>query len=546
MTNASTPRPQRARPVGQRGRRFGFGQSTFWTVVGSLLPGSGLIAGRRHRRLGIALLALFAIGIASLLIWAAVDRRSLLQLAVRPAPLIIAAIGLPLVALVWVAVIVRTHLDTRPAVLTTLQRVISSVLVGGLAFAVAAPLAVAGRYSYDQFGLVSQVFRTTDDSQSGTRPDLGGDNPFQDKPRVNVLLIGADDAYGGDKGNIRTDTMMLASIDTRTGDTVLVSIPRQTMHIPFPADSPLARYYPDGYTSSYDEAEGMANAIYYNVPQEVPADILGKTDDLGADVLKLGIGEATGLPVDYYVMVNFRGYRKLIDSLGGITVNINRHVPIGGNTDRGIPPEDQLNPGPNQHLDGFQALWFARGRYGQDDYQRNIRQRCSVNAIIQQANPINVLQRYEAIASASASMVETDIPQEMLPAMVDLSLRVKDAKVRSLAAFDGDDSLSTADPDFDALRQRVQESIKETEQAAPKKQEPAPPGGEPAPPGGGGTTEPQPEESEEPSTAPSTDGGDGGGQPSAAPKERSQDLASSCEFDPKAAAESQPYYTTGR
>ena len=52
-------------------------------------------------------------------------------------------------------------------------------------------------------------------------------------------------------------------------------------------------------------------------------------------------------------------------------------VAIQGNTDAGIPPVGYLQPGPHQRLNGFQALWFSRGRWGSDDYQRMSRQRCA-------------------------------------------------------------------------------------------------------------------------------------------------------------------------
>jgi LCP family protein required for cell wall assembly len=140
--------------------------------------------------------------------------------------------------------------------------------------------------------------------------------------------------------------------------------------------------------------------MYDNVPATVPKNILGKTDNLGADVLKLSVGEAIGLKIDYYVLIDLAGFKKLIDALGGITVNINTYVAIGGSTDEHRPPNSWLHPGANQHLNGAKALWFARGRYGADDFQRMDRQRCVVDAIIQQANPANVLTRYEAIALA--------------------------------------------------------------------------------------------------------------------------------------------------
>ena len=151
----------------------------------------------------------------------------------------------------------------------------------------------------------------------------------------------------------------------------------------------------------------------------------------------------------------------MINALGGITVNINTYIPIGGNTDLGIPPKEFLEPGPNQKLDGRGALWYARGRFGSDDFARMDRQRCVIDAIIKQANPANMLARYEDVAKAGQQIVVTDMPQEVLPLMVDLSLRVKDGNVRSIVFKHGEDGFLSPDPDFQRMRQRVKVAIGE-------------------------------------------------------------------------------------
>ena len=269
--------------------------------------------------------------------------------------------------------------------------------------------------------------------------------------------------------------MILASINTKTGDTTLFSLPRNTARMPFPEDSPLNQYYPYGFTNGDgNNAEYFLNAMYMNVPNTVPEDVLGETDNLGADALKLSVGEALGLKIDYYLLINLQGFGKLINALGGIKVNVNTYVAIGGNKDRGILPDDQITPGPNKHLDGAKALWFARGRYGSDDYQRMDRQRCVINAIIRQANPGNVLARYEDIAKASKELVYTDMPQEVLPLMVDLSLRVKDGNVRSIVFRPGSGNFVSSDPDFEEMQRRVKVAIGETKKIKSKTTSPKP------------------------------------------------------------------------
>ena len=69
---------------------------------------------------------------------------------------------------------------------------------------------------------------------------------------------------------------------------------------------------------------------------------------------------------------------SVIDALGGITVNVNYYVPINGISGQKLP-DDYIEPGPAQHMDGWTALQFARGRYGLTDYDRMARQLVQAN-----------------------------------------------------------------------------------------------------------------------------------------------------------------------
>ena len=90
------------------------------------------------------------------------------------------------------------------------------------------------------------------------------------------------------------------------------------------------------------------------------------------------------------------GSRQALDRVG-ITVNVNYYVPINGITGEELP-DDYIAPGPDQHMDGYTALQFARGRYGLTDYDRMDRQRCAVKAIIDAADPVTLLSQYQGFA----------------------------------------------------------------------------------------------------------------------------------------------------
>jgi LCP family protein required for cell wall assembly len=383
-------------------------------------------------------------------VWLATGgRRAAVRAAVDTDALLWIVGGIGVLALLWAVVVVAGYRMLLPGGTPRGRRVLGALVVTLLVAAVAVPAVLGSRLAFTQRDLIAGVF--DEDGESATVVDIP--DPFGDQERVNVLLLGGDGGEGRD--GVRTDKVVVASIDTRTGDTTLFSLPRNLEDLPFPADSPLAEVYPDGFDAG-DESESLLNAVYRNGPAEYP-DILGPTDNPGADFLKLGVGEALGLSIDYYVLVNLDGFSRLVDALGGITVNVNYYVPIGGDPGTGSLPDDYIAPGPDQRMDGARALAFARGRFGLTDYDRMDRQRCAIDAIIDAADPVTLLRQYQELAATTEDIVSTDIPRSALDDFIDLGFVVKDASVRSVV-FDAN-LIDPAYPDYDEMRQIVQDAI---------------------------------------------------------------------------------------
>src|SRR5215207_5208202 len=427
------------------------------TLLGSLIPGTGyLLAGRR--RLGAAVVGASVLLLA-VAAWLGLTKRDrLLDLAVAPRQLLYVTVGLILLGLAWIVVIITSHRALRPGTASQATRVIGAAFVGLLCFAVAVPTAMGIQTARTQRDLVKSVFADKD-SESATRPNVENKkDPWAAKPRLNILLLGADD--GPDRDGVRTDTVIDASIDTVTGDTSLISLPRKLMFMPFPKGTKLHEAYPDGFgkdgISLQERLEWMLDAIYQNVPAAHPG-IVGRSDNEGADVLKLAVSEATGLTMDYYVQINLAGFTGLVNALGGITVNINYPIPVGGSDDANRPPNYYLNPAQNKHLWGLEALWYARGRYGiaNPDDARSARQRCAIHAIAEAATPANLLKSYEKLAAVGKNMVRTDIPQDLLPAFLDLGMKVKSAKVSEVPLDGRELKFAYPHPDYDGLRATV-------------------------------------------------------------------------------------------
>ena len=437
------------------------------TLLGAALPGAGHVWARR--RAGYVLLALAALLVIGLVVRFR-NLQALIDLVVDPTQLRTVAVALGLVLLVWAAVVVSCYVFVRPRGLSRRQEVGGAVVVLAICLGLASPLALASRYATVQADLVTELF---EDNETATVPaGVTVADPWGGKERVNVLLLGGDGDVGRD--GLRTDTVILLSIDTGTGETVMFSLPRNMMDAQFPAGSPLRDLYPGGFSGYGDPAAWMLNAIYGQVPALHPG-ILGESDNEGADAVKQAVSGSLGVPVDYYVLVNLDGFKQIVDAMGGVTVNINEPVAIQGDTDRGIPPVDYLEPGPAQRLNGYEALWFTRGRWGSDDYERMLRQRCMIDALIEEAQPLNLLRRYQDLAAAGKEIVRTDIPSRLLPAFVDLALRVKEAEVRSVA-FVASDEFFPGAPDFEWLRKTVDRAL-----IPPPSEAGEEPGGRPGP-----------------------------------------------------------------
>ena len=472
----ATPRPgpddaaTSTRAPGRHREARGFGSVLLLTALGAVLPGTGFLAAGR-RVVGWLTLAVLVLLVGVGVYLATAGRQVAVRLAVDPDTLRWIGVGLGVLAAVWVVVIVAQYRMLAPRRATLGQHLIGALLVLLLAAGVALPAVQAFRLAAETRDVIAAVFG---DRASATVVDRA--DPFGDKARVNVLLLGGDAGEG--REGVRTDTVIVASLDTETGDTVLFSLPRNLQELPFPEDSPLAAVYPDGFDAGSD-SESLLNAVYRNGPAQHPG-ILGATADPGADFLKLGVGEALGLPIDYFVLVNLDGFSRLVDALGGITVNVNYWVPINGEPSRGIRPDDYIAPGPNRHMDGATALHFARGRFGLTDYDRMARQRCTIDAIVDAADPVTLLRQYQELAATTEDIVSTDIPQSALHDFVDLGFRVKDAEIRSVV-FD-ETVIDPAYPDYDRMRGLVQEALVPPPPAPPADDTAPAPSGPAAPP----------------------------------------------------------------
>ena len=254
---------------------------------------------------------------------------------------------------------------------------------------------------------------------SGTPVPDATPPPWNGKDRLNILLIGSDQRPR--EGTYNTDTMIVVSIDPQTNQVAMFQLPRDAVGVPVPANAQRV------WGSTYG---GKINS-WFTANRNMSNLWPGNSRTRGYNALKAILGNLYGLNVQYFVEVNFQGFRKVVDTLGG--VNINVQVPV---SDDRFPGEDNwwrrlyIPAGP-QHMTGEQALMYARSRHTTNDFDRGRRQQRVLLSIRQQADINAIFANVDDLASALKQSVRTDIPPNMYAKLLGLASRIDVKSVRS-------------------------------------------------------------------------------------------------------------------
>ena len=273
--------------------------------------------------------------------------------------------------------------------------------------------------------------------------------------RFNVLLLGGDSGAG--RWGLRPDSLTVASIDEETGRTVLVGLPRNMAGFPFAKGSVMAKQFPRGFDCEGCYLNGVSTWAQDHTT------LFGKSRHPGVDATIMAIEGITGLQINYWAMVNLKGFRDLVDAVGGVTLNVRQPIPVGG---LGSDVTGYIKPG-TRKLDGHDVLWFARAREGSDDYSRMARQKCVMGAMLRQVSPQTAVRNFEAIANASSAMISTNIPPSEVDRFISLALRARGQKVSTVSLVPP--MVVTADPDIPTVRRLVNTAIARAEGRTPAK-----------------------------------------------------------------------------
>jgi LCP family protein required for cell wall assembly len=442
----------------RRSERVKLRRGLTFLLMTLVLPGSAQVAAG-HRRLGRAALRVWAaLWILALLtgLFVLVWHSAAITVLTRPATLRGVQGLLIVLGIGWALLFLDAWRISSPPEMARRHRLGFAMLSIGLAFAVLIGLFASANVVSAQRELVNTVF-------------AGGGDKTAKAGRINILLMGGD--AGADRTGLRPDSMTVASVDQATGRTVLISLPRNLEKAPFPASSPMHKKFPKGFVCPHDVC--MLNAVYtYAMGHK---ELYPKVKNPGAQATKEAIEGVTGLTINYWSLIDLKGFQDLVDALGGITMDVYRRVPIGGGPTH--PIYGYVEAGKNRHLDGKEALWFARSRSDSSDWDRIVRQKCVMNAMLNQLDPVTVLTKFNGIASASKEIVATDVPSSQVSTMLDLAQKAKTKPVGSLAIVPPL-LKKPADPDFGKIQAAIADQIAKSEAMdAPKPSATAVPAG---------------------------------------------------------------------
>jgi LCP family protein required for cell wall assembly len=232
--------------------------------------------------------------------------------------------------------------------------------------------------------------------------------PLTDNETINFLLIGSDKRPGS---SYRTDTLVIAVLWPRQGQVSLISIPRDLwVYIPTIGMQRINTAYQSG------EIYGYAGG--------------------GPGLLRDTIVYNLGLRIDHTAMVDFDGFRRIVDTLGGIEIPISCAYTDWRLIDPTYDPYNENNwwlytVGPGQiHMDGDLALWYARSRMKSSDFDRGRRQQEVLRAIFAKALQTDTFSKIPQLYSDLSSTVITDLGLTDLLGMAPYAPSLTNADIR--------------------------------------------------------------------------------------------------------------------
>jgi len=257
--------------------------------------------------------------------------------------------------------------------------------------------------------------------------------------RVNILLLGVDQRPQ-EAGPCRTDTMIVVTVDPATNTAGMLSIPRDL----------------------YVEIPG------YGLNRINVAHFLGDRDNYpggGPALAKKTAQYNLGVPIHYYIRINFQGFRDIVDALGGITVEVENEIWDDEYPDENYGYMTIYIPAGVQQMDGEMALRYARTRHDGSDFVRLRRQQKVLFAIREKALSLDLIPRLPELLRTMGYTVDTDLDPQVVLALAQIARQIEKEDIKS-AVIDETMVVPVILPDTGAnvlypLRDKIAEVVEE-------------------------------------------------------------------------------------
>lgn len=280
--------------------------------------------------------------------------------------------------------------------------------------------------SVDAFAALNKIITKNNGSAAPFLSFLGDIKPDQLKgegdSRINVLFLGIGGA--GHPGGQLTDSIEILSIDPKNKTMAMLSIPRD-LRVQIPGN---------GY--------GKINEVY-SMGENNKAKYTS-----GPDLTKKTISEMLDLPIHYYARMDFNGFIKFIDAIGGVDVDVAKAIYDPYYPDEQVKGYEPFNlSAGNHHLDGKLALKYARSRETTSDFDRSRRQQQLFVAVREKALSAGVLTNPKKIADIFSTLgehVRTDLQISEMERLFTLLKDIDTSKINSKVLDSGADSPLTS------------------------------------------------------------------------------------------------------
>jgi polyisoprenyl-teichoic acid--peptidoglycan teichoic acid transferase len=258
----------------------------------------------------------------------------------------------------------------------------------------------------------------------------------------NVLLLGSDGEITND-GFVRTDTMIVLSINRTTGTVAMLSLPRDLfVYTPAWKMARINLTYARGQSGGWSDGtfELLRQMLLYNF----------------------------GVNVHYYAMIDLSGFKEIIDTIGGVDVTVDcaiEDLPLVGaevpSMARRVNEEGYfaLDVG-YYHLTGAEALWYARSRYNSTDFDRGRRQQQILRAIWRKTRNTGELANLPQLWGQVTQVIDTNLGFEDMLGLLPIALNLNPSSIENFALTRTYHTLPWQTPDGDYVQLPLYDTLR--------------------------------------------------------------------------------------